>query len=80
MKWKGGPVRSKIIQALIGDKPISKVEEKFLWLPLTLKGETKWLTTVKIKYTLGRRYSLFNPTHGEWKWQYKPTEFINGGN
>lgn len=49
-----------------------KVERKFLWLPLTLEGITKWLCTVEIEYLYIVEY---DPLLGHVVDRWKPIRF-----
>jgi len=50
-----------------------KIKTKFLWWPLTIDGETRWLETATIEYKVDWKYDLFLDKYYYWA----PTEFIN---
>ncbi len=49
-----------------------KQKTKFLWLPVTIDGETRWLETATIEYKVKKNYTLLGI---EYSWE--PWEFIN---
>jgi len=50
-----------------------KYENKFLWFPMTIKGETRWLETADVLYVVKREYtSLFGICY-----YWEPHQFIN---
>lgn len=49
-----------------------KQKTKFLWLPVTIYGETRWLETATIGYKVKKNDTLFGI---EYSWE--PWEFIN---
>lgn len=49
-----------------------KIETKFLWLPLTIKEETKWLTTTTILFKKIKVY-----TKGKFIESWEPVKFLN---
>jgi hypothetical protein len=50
-----------------------KQKTKFLWLPLTIDGETRWLETATIEYKVCRDLNLILSTVYYWQ----PWNFIN---
>lgn len=65
MRWKHKP------SPKIGD---TKIITKFLWLPLTLDGETRWLERVSIKVKLKIYLSELSL---EWKGRWQPIHWID---
>ena len=51
----------------------SKTKTKFLWLPVTIKGETRWLETATIEYRVEREKDLFGDVYYFWE----PINFID---
>lgn len=49
-----------------------KRKTKFLWLPVTIDGETRWLETATIDYKVGRLVGVFD-VYFSWE----PYCFIN---
>lgn len=47
---------------------------KFLWFPITLYGETRWLETATIRYMVKREYSVFV---GDYYYYWDAKEFLN---
>jgi hypothetical protein len=54
-------------------KSTHKTKTKFLWWPLTIKGETRWLETATIEYKVDWKYDLFLDKYYYWS----PIKFIN---
>jgi hypothetical protein len=50
-----------------------KTKTKFLWWPLTIKGETRWLEIATIEYKVDWKYDLFLDKYYYWS----PIKFIN---
>ena len=50
-----------------------KGKNKFLWLPMTIRGETRWLETADILYRVERDDTVFFGICYYWT----PCEFIN---
>lgn len=50
-----------------------KTETKFLWWPMKIDGETRWLETTTIEYRVDYEYNLFYEKHYYWK----PFRFID---
>jgi hypothetical protein len=50
-----------------------KGKNKFLWLPMTIRGETRWLETADILYVVKREDTVFFGICYYWT----PHEFIN---
>jgi len=50
-----------------------KFENKFLWFPMTISGETRWLETANISYRVEREDTLFFGICYYWA----PCEFLN---
>jgi hypothetical protein len=50
-----------------------KQETKFLWLPVTINYETRWLETATIEYKVDYEYTVF----GSKSYFWKPWVFIN---
>lgn len=50
-----------------------KYKTKFLWWPVTIDGETRWLETATIEYKVEYDYDLFNDRYYYWK----PFRFID---
>ena len=53
-----------------------KIKTKFLWLPLTIYGETRWLETATIEYRVTCEEGLFSDKIYYWK----PFNFIDEQN
>ena len=51
-----------------------KQETKFLWFPLTIDGETRWLETATIEYKVDYDKSLFDNSRD---YYWKPWSFVN---
>ena len=51
-----------------------KVKNKFLWLPVTINGETRWLEEAWIKYRVNRDSHLFWDSQA---FYWCPVEFLN---
>lgn len=52
---------------------IRKNKTKFLWLPVTIDGETRWLEIAIIEYKIEKDYAIFSG----WYYYWKPFSFIN---
>lgn len=50
-----------------------KIKTKFLWWPMTIDGETRWLETATIMYRVKKDEDIFSNTIYYWK----PWEFVN---
>jgi hypothetical protein len=50
-----------------------KTKTKFLWLPITIYGETRWLETATIEYRVEYEDGLLSGRNYYWK----PFNFIN---
>jgi hypothetical protein len=50
-----------------------KGKNKFLWLPMTISGETRWLETADISYRVEREDTVFFGICYYWA----PCEFLN---
>lgn len=50
-----------------------KIKTKFLWLPITIDGETRWLETATIEYCVDHKEDLFCNRYYYWK----PLNFID---
>lgn len=50
-----------------------KIKTKFLWWPITIDGETRWLETATIEYKVDWKYDLFLDKYYYWS----PIKFIN---
>jgi hypothetical protein len=57
-------------------KSTRKTKTKFLWLPLTIYGETRWLETATIEYRVTCEEGLFSDKIYYWK----PFNFIDEQN
>ena len=53
-----------------------KTKTKFLWLPLTIYGETRWLETATIEYRVEYEDGLMSGRNYYWK----PFNFIDEQN
>ena len=52
-------------------KGIRKTVTKFLWFPLTIDGETRWLETATIEYRVNWEHDLFNSKNYYWEaWNF----------
>jgi hypothetical protein len=51
----------------------SKIKEKFLWWPITIDGETRWLEKATIEYRVDYNEDLFCNRYYYWK----PYNFID---
>ena len=51
-----------------------KTKTKFLWWPMTIDGETRWLETAKIEYRVQRESYMILPGHN---YSWEPMRFIN---
>ena len=51
-----------------------KIKTKFLWLPITIEGETRWLERATVVYRVRREHTLFAGLIHEWR----PIRFQNG--
>jgi hypothetical protein len=54
-------------------KSTRKTKTKFLWWPVTIGGETRWLETVTIEYRVNYDYGLFVDRYYYWE----PFNFID---
>ena len=54
-------------------KSTRKTKTKFLWLPVDIKGETRWLEIATIEYRVDYDYGLFNDKYYYWE----PLNFID---
>ena len=61
----------KLIEAYYNNS--TKWEQKFLWWPLTIDGETRWLETAYILYRVRQSEDLFCNKYYYWS----PIEFTN---
>ncbi len=52
---------------------IRKTKTKFLWWPITIDGETRWLEIATIEYRVYYDYGLFNDRYYYWE----PLNFID---
>jgi hypothetical protein len=50
-----------------------KIKTKFLWWPITIDGETRWLETATIEYRVDYDDDLFNSKYYYWA----PINFID---
>jgi len=50
-----------------------KFLQKYLWLPLTIDSETRWLETANIRYKVGKYKNIFDDNYYFWE----PVEFID---
>jgi hypothetical protein len=50
-----------------------KYKTKYLWWPVTIDGETRWLETATIEYVVDYEYDLFRNKCYYWK----PFRFID---
>ena len=50
-----------------------KLVQKFLWFPLTIDGETRWLETAEILYKVKKGEDIFCKAYYYWA----PMKFIN---
>ena len=50
-----------------------KTKTKFLWLPVTIGGETRWFETATIEYRVSFNFGLFVDRYYYWE----PFSFIN---
>jgi hypothetical protein len=50
-----------------------KTKTKFLWLPITIYGETRWLETATIEYRVDYEDGILSGRNYYWK----PCNFIN---
>ena len=50
-----------------------KIKTKFLWWPITIDGETRWLETATIKYAVGYDWDFVNNKYYYWA----PLNFID---
>jgi len=50
-----------------------KIKTKFLWWPITINGETRWLETATIEYGVGYDYDLLAGKYYYWA----PLNFID---
>jgi hypothetical protein len=51
----------------------SKIKDKFLWFPVNINGETRWLEKATIEYRVERDEDLFCNRYYYWK----PFNFID---
>jgi hypothetical protein len=54
-------------------KNTREYKQKFLWFPLTIDGETRWLEEAHIVYRVNWEYSLFRDRYYYWE----ACEFVN---
>jgi len=54
-------------------KGFRKTKTKFLWWPVTIDDETRWLETATIEYKIDYDYDLFSNTYYYWE----PRRFID---
>jgi hypothetical protein len=54
-------------------KSTRKTKTKFLWIPLTIHGETRWLETATIEYRVNCEDGLLSGKNYYWK----PFNFID---
>jgi hypothetical protein len=54
-------------------KSTRKTKTKFLWIPLTIYGETRWLETATIEYRVNCEDGLLSGKNYYWK----PFNFID---
>jgi len=50
-----------------------RTKTKFLWWPMTIDGETRWLETAKVMYKVKRSEDILWNAHYYWA----PMKFIN---
>jgi len=50
-----------------------KTKNKFLWLPITIYGETRWLETATVEYRVDYENGILSGRNYYWK----PFNFIN---
>ena len=61
----------KLIDAYFNNT--KELKQKFLWFPLTIDGETRWLEEATILYRVKREDTLFFGKHYYWH----PWEFVD---
>lgn len=64
--------KKELIDAYLNDD--AKVVVKFLWLPLTIKGETRWLEKAEVKYKVDWEH-VFLSRERDYFW--KAVQFLN---
>lgn len=48
-----------------------KYKQIFLWFPLTIDGETRWLEEAQIVYRVRKKYDVWNNPYFYWEaWQF----------
>lgn len=52
----------------------NKVVTKFLWFPITIDGETRWLENATVRYMVKKEYSVFV---GDYHYYWEAREFLN---
>lgn len=57
-------------------KSTRKTKTKFLWLPITIHGETRWLETATIEYRVNYGYDVLVEKYYYWE----PFNFIDEQN
>ena len=50
------------------------IKTKYLWLPITINGETRWLETAEIVYIVKKEYGAFTNMY---YYYWSPIEFNN---
>ena len=63
--------KKQLIEDYWGDTKRTKT--KFLWWPMTIDGETRWLETAKILYKVKKGEDMFCNAYYYWS----PMKFIN---
>jgi hypothetical protein len=57
-----------------------KHKTKFLWFPVTIHGETRWLETATITYRVKKDWGAFLGDYYYWKaWEFVDEEGENNG-
>lgn len=54
-----------------------KTKTKFLWWPLTIGGETRWLETATIEYRVNCDYGIYYLISSDKYYYWEPLNFIN---
>jgi len=54
-----------------------KYKTKFLWFPVTIDGETRWLETATIEYRVNRDRGVFYDSYYWTPWRFIDEELKN---
>ena len=64
--------KKELLEAYFNDD--KKTKTKFLWWPMTISGETRWLETAEIVYVVRKELNFFLD---DYYYYWSPREFIN---